>query len=1224
MAMPPDGNDVKLAYLKWLRRHFQTIDHIATLSEDHVTPLQPALLDVFVPQRVRAEPPPVSLPRELWLRYLAHGKITEHDVPHDVRRDLLDHKLKEYAERPARPVLDVLTRPEGRLVVLLGYAGAGKSMLARYIALSLADLAVLACQSGPGASAHPLAPLSKYIPFVVELRTYPKRADCASFVEMIGALADPGCPPSISVTRILESCLRERGNALVIFDGLDEVFDLKMRDQLKEQIKEFAQFYTGARVIVTSRVTDYDRHELDQARFAHHTLQDLDPLEVSDFAHRFYHALYPANEPEAERLTARLLGTVRRSPAIAELAGNPLLLTSIAFLGRAEEVPPTRIDALGRTVRLLAEGWDAGRHLRQRNGSGQVDLVDLDEKLQLLRLAARRIIDNANGQQPRNYLSGNELKKVFSGFVAQRFKRSQGDADAVARHLLDQLRDRDYILAKFETDAYGFVHRAFLDYLAADDIRHQFAEQEINEDDVVARFRDHWREPAWQEVLPLLAGLLRAKRADLAIRTLLRASPLWYLDFDPLPRHVLLAIRCLGEVRHYGETEEASKAIGAALCRLFETIRERSDYGIGVTVAHALERAAVPVLATLPPDWDGRPIYETWYLARGQFLKGERPGPAQIAAARVYATLLGRDGAARKRLTMLARWAGSEALQAAAIEALAAAWPDGETAELLQTTATADGDLDGYVRQGAVRALARHWPDSPATRDLLCGRALGDRASEVRGTAVRALADAWHDADIAALLRGIGSGNGDWSVRVVAVRALADAWHDDPDTLPWLWQRAADGESPRVRAVASEVLVAGWHDNPDTLPWLRKHATDADESHPQVRVAAVRALASGWPDRADTAEFLTATACPGGDILEVRRAALEALAAGWRDKKRDEQVARVLRERATADPDDEMRYVAAQALAVYWADARQTVSVLERLAFGGPDDDGTNHHGANADSASDADPYVRAAAAQALAIIRRGDLGTGVQLRNLASRDDTWYVRQMALRAVAAGWHDDPATPCWLKERAALDGDADVRGTAVQVFAEGWHDAPETLPWLRAPMAGDVSAADARSGDVKSAQACRVATREVALGWPDQAYSWLCQRACNDQHPDARKTALQLLAGIPEWHDAPETVTLLRDRAVCDLDPEVRLTAIQVISAAWHDDPEIGAWLRDRAFPDNESAAKLAVIRALATDWHDDPRTRAWLRDYAASDPEPKVQKAATSAVDRGWPATAN
>ena len=130
----------------------------------------------------------------------------------------------------------------------------------------------------------------------------------------------------------------------------------------------------------------------------------------------------------------------------------------------------------------------------------------------------------------------------------------------------------------------------------------------------------------------------------------------------------------------------------------------------------------------------------------------------------------------------------------------------------------------------------------------------------------------------------------------------------------------------------------------------------------------------------------------------------------------------------------------------------------------------------------------------------------------------------MALRAVAAGWCDDPATPGWLKERAAGDDDADVRGTAVQVLAEGWRD-EETLFWLYACTTGDTGPDDAARFD-KNARARRVAIREVAVGWPDQrTYAWLCERVCRDQDADVRKTALQVLAGNPEWRDAQGTVS---------------------------------------------------------------------------------------------------
>ena len=63
------------------------------------------------------------------------------------------------------------------------------------------------------------------------------------------------------------------------------------------------------------------------------------------------------------------------------------------------------------------------------------------------------------------------------------------------------MRERNFILARFGTGVYGFVHRAFLEYLAAGDIYQRFRDSQLNEDQVIELFDLHWNDPAWQEVL---------------------------------------------------------------------------------------------------------------------------------------------------------------------------------------------------------------------------------------------------------------------------------------------------------------------------------------------------------------------------------------------------------------------------------------------------------------------------------------------------------------------------------------------------------------------------------------------------------------------------------------------------------------------------------------------------------------------------------------------------
>jgi HEAT repeat protein len=50
------------------------------------------------------------------------------------------------------------------------------------------------------------------------------------------------------------------------------------------------------------------------------------------------------------------------------------------------------------------------------------------------------------------------------------------------------------------------------------------------------------------------------------------------------------------------------------------------------------------------------------------------------------------------------------------------------------------------------------------------------------------------------------------------VQALATGWREDPDTLPWLRERATTDENWAVRQAAVQALATGWREDPNTLP----------------------------------------------------------------------------------------------------------------------------------------------------------------------------------------------------------------------------------------------------------------------------------------------------------------------------------------------------------------------------------------------------------------------
>src|SRR5215475_648224 len=203
---------------------------------------------VLVSQSVRADPPPLELPREVWRRLAEAGQVEAVYLPEQLDRERLARARQAYQDRPAHPVLDVLTGPAGRRLVLLGDPGAGKSTLARYLVLTLARTTGEVPGAGQG--------LAGSLPLLVELRTYADpRWRQGSFLDLVDGLyasEDLGLP-----RELLAGYLEAGGRAVVVFDGLDEVFDPKLRREVTRRVEAFASRYRQVRVVVTSRVIGY-------------------------------------------------------------------------------------------------------------------------------------------------------------------------------------------------------------------------------------------------------------------------------------------------------------------------------------------------------------------------------------------------------------------------------------------------------------------------------------------------------------------------------------------------------------------------------------------------------------------------------------------------------------------------------------------------------------------------------------------------------------------------------------------------------------------------------------------------------------------------------------------------------------------------------------------------------------------------------------------------------
>ena len=325
--------DAISSYYERISQEYGRLDLETLTPSQYEDQLRIELNSLFVEPDVREDFPVLDLPKDLQRWLAAQENLDEVDLPEGFSADELNRLRAAYQQRPRRRAFDILSESTVQRVVFLGDPGAGKTTLLRYLALSLADPAV----------SLPRTPFAGYLPMLIEMKSYETARTeqrCNTFLEFFELLARS---EGLGLEEgPLHQYLSEDGRAVALFDGLDEIFDPRHRASAYRQIAAFAAKYPKVSVLVTSRIIGYSRSTLADAGFTHATLQDLDTEQIGDFLRGWYALALHDRPADAAQREDRLLAAIADSKSIGEMAGNPLLLTILAIIGRHQELPRER------------------------------------------------------------------------------------------------------------------------------------------------------------------------------------------------------------------------------------------------------------------------------------------------------------------------------------------------------------------------------------------------------------------------------------------------------------------------------------------------------------------------------------------------------------------------------------------------------------------------------------------------------------------------------------------------------------------------------------------------------------------------------------------------------------------------------------------------------------------------------------------------------------------
>ncbi len=396
-------------------------------------------------------------------------------------------------KRDTRPLtaIEALNAPHPARLILLGAPGSGKSTLVNHLALCLIEAHLARYHPQPSQPDSPEQWLNR-LPAWSHGPLIPIRIILRDFAEFEGIQKATTGKSEVFLnylTKILgtheqakpfvETALND-GQAILLFDGLDEVVGEPTLSRVVETIQAVATTYRNAPVLVTCRILDYEANPRRQIPgFTRETLAELSDKQIAAFVQAWY--------AEIDRTGRKMLGNanglqqaITTRPELYQLARLPLLLTMMAIVHAGKgELPHARALLYYECIDLLLCRW------RQDPGKGDVLAKlklpqfrerDLWTVMARLGFVVHSSVERSEGETSERAadLSGADVQRVLKEQFSPYAEGDDHRLGELVNTMLHAIATRNGLLLKRSNEQgeqYAFPHRSFQEFLAGYDLK---------------------------------------------------------------------------------------------------------------------------------------------------------------------------------------------------------------------------------------------------------------------------------------------------------------------------------------------------------------------------------------------------------------------------------------------------------------------------------------------------------------------------------------------------------------------------------------------------------------------------------------------------------------------------------------------------------------------------------------------------------------------------------